>query len=65
MQSESTESDSRSFQAITQQLIANVQDSFQQMDEAKVAEMLKMIERANTIEVFVAVFLFVLILHES
>ncbi|MGH2189770.1 MurR/RpiR family transcriptional regulator, partial [Enterococcus faecium] len=43
---------SRSFQAITQQLIANVQDSFQQMDEAKVAEMLKMIERANTIEVF-------------
>ncbi|HCV9065694.1 TPA: MurR/RpiR family transcriptional regulator, partial [Staphylococcus aureus] len=51
-QSESTESDSRSFQAITQQLIANVQDSFQQMDEAKVAEMLKMIERANTIEVF-------------
>ncbi len=41
MQSESTESDSRSFQAITQQLIANVQDSFQQMDEAKVAEMLK------------------------
>lgn len=52
VQSESTESDSRSFQAITQQLIANVQDSFQQMDEAKVAEMLKMIERANTIEVF-------------
>ena len=41
VQSESTESDSRSFQAITQQLIANVQDSFQQMDEAKVAEMLK------------------------
>ena len=37
VQSESTESDSR---------------SFQQMDEAKVAEMLKMIERANTIEVF-------------
>ncbi|EGO6608280.1 MurR/RpiR family transcriptional regulator [Enterococcus faecalis] len=52
VQSESTESDSRSFQAITQQLIANVQDSFQQMDEAKVAEMLKMIEGANTIEVF-------------
>lgn len=52
VQSESTESDSRSFQAITQQLIANVQVSFQQMDEAKVAEMLKMIERANTIEVF-------------
>ena len=29
-----------------------MQDSFQQTDEAKVAEMLKMIERANTIEVF-------------
>ncbi|MGK0550674.1 MurR/RpiR family transcriptional regulator [Enterococcus faecalis] len=39
------------FQVITQQIIANVNESFQQMDEAKVTQTVAMLHQANTIEV--------------
>ncbi len=49
---EEQEGDARSFQTITNQIISNVTETFQQMNEEKVSQMVTMIDQSNTIEVF-------------
>ncbi|MEY8445562.1 MurR/RpiR family transcriptional regulator [Enterococcus ratti] len=52
MPMEQEEANPHSFQTITSQMISNVTETFQQLTEKKVKQIITMIDQSNTIEVF-------------